>query len=421
MAGEQGNGLSRRDLIRRGALLAGAAAAPGVFLAGCGSKSGSGGSGKKSIKYSASAEPIADYIRKEIVPGFTDKTGISVQVDTTDYTKMHAKQVLQLRGTDFDVFQVDQVWVQEYSKSGFLEPLDKLASADVTKAFYPNLVKVGNVDGKQWTLPLSAIPVDYYYRKDLFDAAGLGPADTWDDVLKIAQQMTTGGRYGFAIRGERGNPVTWTWLPMLWAFGGDTLDANNKPLYNNDVGVQALEFYRKLYATSPPGFLSAQDVASAMQQDKAVQTTLMSVYNGAMNDASQSKVAGKIAFADMPKAQRRASILGMWTIGIGAKSTKKDAAWQFVQYLSTPDIATKMALGGTVGATQPATYAAANAPAYFPVLGKVLGYAQPPPLYPQSDKWFDITGAELQNALTGAKSAKQALDDAASQVKALPQ
>jgi ABC-type glycerol-3-phosphate transport system substrate-binding protein len=298
--------------------------------------------------------------------------------------------------------------------------LDKLATSQELKAFYPNLVKIGNVDGKQWTLPLSAIPVDYYYRKDLLSAAGMKPADTWDDVLTIAQHFRHGNQYGFAVRGERGNPITWTWLPMLWAFGGDTLDANNKPLYNNDAGVASLEFFKKLYATSPAGWLSAQDVATAMQQGKSAQTTLMSVYNGAMNDPKQSKVAGKIAFGDMPKKERRASILGMWTIGIGAKSTKTESAWRFVQYLSSEKIATQMALGGTVGATQPAAYNAPSAPDYFPVLGKILSYAQPPPLYAQGDQWFEITGTELQNALSGAKSPKQALDDAASAVAKLP-
>src|SRR5665213_3774994 len=100
-----------------------------------------------------------------------------------------------------------------------------------------------------------------------------------------------------------------------------------------------------------------------------------------MNDPAASKVSGKISFGEMPKQEKRASILGMWTIGIGAKSANKDNAWKFVDYLSTPDIATKMALAGPVGATQPATFADPKAPEYFPTLGKILSYAQPPPLF----------------------------------------
>jgi ABC-type glycerol-3-phosphate transport system substrate-binding protein len=156
-----------------------------------------------------------------------------------------------------------------------------------------------------------------------------------------------------------------------------------------------------------------------MQQEKAAQTTLPNVYDAALTDPNQSKVAAQMTIADMPTQQKQASILGMWTIGIGAKSRNKDAAWQFINYLSSPEVATKMALEGPVGATQPSIYQNPKAPSFFPVIGRILGYAQPPPLFPQSDQWFNITGAELQNAVSGNKTPKQAMDDAASQVKAL--
>ncbi len=390
--------------------------AAGSAAATPGSKPSTAGS---TIRYNAAAEPDSDYIRDKMVPAFTAETGVKVTVDTTDYTKLHDKQVLDLQGDSYDVYQVDQVWLQAYAKSGFLEPLDANLSADMRKTFYDNLMAIGNQDGKQWVLPLSAIPVDYYYRKDILDAAGLAVPDTWDDVLHVAQVTKTATRYGFASRGERGNPITWTWLPMLWAFGGEIFDANGAPIYNSDAGVASVEFFKKLNATSAPGWLSAQDVAGLLQQDKAVQTTLMSIYNGAMDDPSASKVVGKIVFADMPKEQKRASILGMWTIGIGAKSKNKDAAWQFVEFLSRPANASKMAIDGVVGATQAAIYADPAAPRYFPVLGKVLAYATPPPLIAKAEDWFNITGTELQNALSGVKTPKQAMDDATTQVAAL--
>lgn len=371
------------------------------------------------IRYSAVAEPISDYIRDEVVPGFTEETGIGVEVDTTDYVRLHDKQVLDLQSDRYDVYQVDQVWLQAYALSGFLEPIGSFASGDAVAAFYPNLVAIGNLQDQQWVLPLSAIPVDYYYRKDILDGMGLEPADTWDELLAIAEATQTPDRYGFAVRGERGNPITWTWLPMLWAFGGEIFDANGAPAYNSEQGVASVELFKKINATSAPGWLSAQEVAALLQQDRATQTTLMSVYNGAMDDPDASNVVGLVEFGEMPMQERRATILGMWTIGIGARSQNKDAAWQFVEYLSRPDIAAQMALAGVVGATQPAIYELPDAPRYFPVLGKVLEYASPPPLIPQAEEWFLITGTELQNALSGVKTPEQAMDDAAQQVSDL--
>jgi ABC-type glycerol-3-phosphate transport system substrate-binding protein len=411
--------LSRRRFLGASAAAGGALVVPG-WLASRTSAGIRAAQAKKTIRYSAAAEPDSDWIQKKIVPGFTRETGINVETDTTDYVKLHDKQILDLQGSTYDVYQVDQIWVQSYAKSGYLEALDGFLSPKVLKPFYPNLVKIGSVDGKQWTLPLSAIPVDYYYRKDVFKAKGIKPPATWTEVLAAAKETQNDHSfYGFAIRGERGNPITWTWLPMFWSFGGKLFDAQGNPTYNSEEGVASVEFFKKLYKYSPPGWLSAQDVAAALQQNKAAQTTLMSVYNAAMDDPSQSKVVRKIEFAEMPRQKKRATILGMWTIGIGAKSNNKDAAWQFVQYLSRPDIARKLALGGTIGAVQPAIYRDPHGPRYFPVLGKVLSYAQPPPLFAQGEQWFLITGTELQNALSGSKSPKKAMDDATAQVRKL--
>ncbi|MBV9169046.1 MAG: extracellular solute-binding protein, partial [Chloroflexi bacterium] len=388
-----GGCVSRRSFLRGVAIGGGLLALRGLLQAPAATPAAAAAGQSGSISYMAVAEPISDYIRQEMIPPFTSATGIDVQIDTTDYTKLHDKQVLELQGSNYDVFQVDQVWLQSYVKSGFLEPLDTYLATGVAKtdSFFPSVLHARQLTGSQWVLPLSPIPVDYYSRKDVLDAAGLAPADTWDDLLNIAQKTMTKDasgnvtRWGFSTRGEQGNPITWTWLPMLWAFGGQVFDDKMEPVYNDETGVASVEYFKELNQTSAPGWHSAQDVAAAMQQDQATQTTLMSVYNAAMDDPSASKVVGKVEFGEMPTKVKRATMLGLWTLGLNASSSKKDLGYQFIDYLSQPDNARKMALAGVVGATQPAIYQDPQAPRFFPVLGKVLAYASPPPLIPEAD------------------------------------
>jgi ABC-type glycerol-3-phosphate transport system substrate-binding protein len=379
------------------------------------------------IRYMAVAEPISDYIQKEIIPAFTKETGIKVEVDTTDYVKLHDKQVLELIAGKYDVYQVDQMWVIKYTRNKWLESLDAYVAKHKipVQNYYPSLMSIGKVAGNQYVLPLSAIPVDFYYNKKMLQTAGLQPPDTWDAVLKAAKALTkdtngdgTPDQWGIAIRGERGNPITWTFLPMLWSYGGKVFDEKMRPQYNGKEAVAAVQFFKELNRYSPPGWHSAQDVAALMQQGKAAQLVLMSVYNGAMDDPAQSKVVGDIVFAEMPKGPtgQRASILGLWTIGIAAKSTKKDASALFLSYLSRVDVAQKMAFSGTVGATMPKIYQAAGAPRYYPVLGKILNYVQAPPRIPEAEQWFLSIGTALQEALSGAKTPQKAMDDSAKQV-----
>ena len=401
-------------LVAIGFLLAAGVA----FAGGAGESKAAAGT---TIKYMAVAEPISDFIRTEIIPGFTKETGINVQIDTTDYVKLHDKEVLELLAGNYDVYQIDQIWVKNYIKNKWVEPLDPLIkSANINvAAYYASLMSICQDGGTTYALPLSAIPVDYYYNKDMLAAAGVQPPDTWQDVLDIAKKLNNPpGQWGVAIRGERGNPITWTFLPIFWSYGAKIFDANMKPVYNSPEGVAALAFFKELYQYSSPGWHSAQEIATMMQQGQTAQMTLMSVYNAAMDDPSQSKVVGKVMFKDMPKGPtgNRASILGMWTIGIGSKSTKKPAAAAFLAYISRPEIAKKLAFSGTVGATMPATYKDPQAPRFYPVLGSVLNYVQAPPLIPEAEQWFLSFGTALQDALSGAKTPQQAMDDSVAEI-----
>jgi ABC-type glycerol-3-phosphate transport system substrate-binding protein len=156
-----------------------------------------------------------------------------------------------------------------------------------------------------------------------------------------------------------------------------------------------------------------------MEQGDAVQTSLQMVFDTSFNNPSDSKVPGKIVVAGMPKQVKRATILGMWTQAVAANSSNKAEALQFIEYLARLDVATEMAVAGWTGAPQPAIYRTRNAPAFFTVLGEVLKYAQPPPLFPQGNQWFVITGTALQAALSGKQTVKRAMDEAASNVRAL--
>ena len=58
---------------------------------------------------------------------------------------------------------------------------------------------------------LAAIPRNMdarvqYYRKDVYDAHGLKPAVTWDDLVHVSQTLTGGGHYGLVVPGQ-GDPA----------------------------------------------------------------------------------------------------------------------------------------------------------------------------------------------------------------------
>jgi ABC-type glycerol-3-phosphate transport system substrate-binding protein len=322
------------------------------------------------------------------------------------------------------------MWVQEYAKDGWLADLTPYEkNGEIPASNYESsLTKICTVNGKLSAIPFSAIPVNFFYNKKMLSDAGLSAPQTWDDVLKNAKALTkdTNGdgnidQWGVGIRGEAGNPISWTFLPIMWSYGAEVFNSKMEPVYNSKEAVAALEYFKELYKYSPPGWLSAQDVSTLMMQGQSAQMSLMSVYDSAMDDPAQSKVVNGIELTDMPKGPsgNSASILGLWTIGISAKSAKKEAAVQFLKYLSQVDVGKKMAFSGTIGPTMAKVLSDPSAPKYYAMLGNVLQYVQAPPLIPESEQFFNSFGAALQEAVSGQKTAQQALDDSVNEMHAI--
>ena len=111
---------------------------------------------------------------QEVVPEFTEATGIDVDIEVVNYAEMHTKLVPQLVAPtgSYDVIVVDFYWVGEFIKAGWLQPLDERIAADGfdTSVYFHSLMNlVGKVDGTTYMLPFYNYAMGLTYRKDLLD------------------------------------------------------------------------------------------------------------------------------------------------------------------------------------------------------------------------------------------------------------
>ena len=75
--------------------------------------------------------PDTEYV-KALVPEFEQETGIDVNIEVVNYAEMHTKLVPQLvcRQGSYSAIVVDFYWVGEFTKAGWLQPLDDRIAAD---------------------------------------------------------------------------------------------------------------------------------------------------------------------------------------------------------------------------------------------------------------------------------------------------
>jgi multiple sugar transport system substrate-binding protein len=98
----------------------------------------------------------------------------------------------------------------EWARNGYFKALDEFIAAnpefqpdDFVQAFYTP----GNVDGKQYFIPLYGRTQVLYYRKDMFESAGISPdqLSTWEGLADVARQLTVK---------ENGETKVYGWEPM---------------------------------------------------------------------------------------------------------------------------------------------------------------------------------------------------------------
>jgi multiple sugar transport system substrate-binding protein len=127
--------------------------------------------------------------------------------------------------------------------------------SDITKTiseahggWIPLAETLGLVAGVWHAVPEYFIDFPALYRKDLFDANGLAPVDTWDDLLKAGTLLKSKGNpIGIAIN-QKSNDASNSWTCCLWGYGASIVAADGKTITLNVPETKAmLNFALELY------------------------------------------------------------------------------------------------------------------------------------------------------------------------------
>ncbi len=219
---------------------------------------------------SPETDPSSVAVDNEIIKAFEKANpGVKVFLSHANLEDVLPKLASMLRsGSAPDVAFFSPRYVPALVEQGYLVPLD-----DVYKKLgdIPRKFVAPNKTGRVYDIPASMESMLLYYRKDLFEKAGIEPPTTFDEWLKAAKELTkdTNGdgkidQWGMAING--GIPENYfTFSSILWANGGDYFDKNNNVTVDSPQAIEALEFWGKLAQYCPPG------VANTRWSDEGIQ------------------------------------------------------------------------------------------------------------------------------------------------------
>ena len=234
------------------------------------------------------------------------------------------------KGGSFDVVTIGAYETPIWGKNGWLVPLDDFG-ADYDYADLIPQVKAGlSVEGKMYAAPFYAESSLTYYRKDLFDKAGIKMADkpTYDQIAEYADKLTDkkAGIYGICLRGKPGWGENMGFLgTAAIAFGGDFFNMKWQPQFDSEPWKKTVAWYLDVMnKDGPPGA-----TANGYNENRALFATRKcgmwidaTVTAGYLFNPKESQVADTVAFAPsadhrgQPQGERLVLVLGPWRSGV---------------------------------------------------------------------------------------------------------
>ena len=143
---------------------------------------------------------------------------------------------------------------------GLLLPLDDVVKSIGEDNIWDQIKQVGKFGDHYYGLVHAAGTSLLIYRKDLVKQKGIQPPKTWDDLLKIAGQLTmdTNGDgkidiYGLTIPGDN-LFINIIMGELIKANGGTLFDDKNRPRFTEKPMIETLEFMKALTKYMPPGW-----------------------------------------------------------------------------------------------------------------------------------------------------------------------
>lgn len=375
------------------------------------------------------APPGAAKFSEEAFVAWQKANSAKVTYDMVAWPQLHDKMATTFASGEhvWDVVYMSG-WVPEFAK--FLVPfsknLPKELVDDLPKSSFSTVTWDGQTSGVVFTLSLLTL----FYNTELLQKAGFAnPPKTWDELKAAAKECTRDGNYGWVLNyGEPagiGGTASY-WMCFLQQAGGKLYNEDGSPAFNNDAGILALQTMMDLMPYTDPGSISyvgINDATNVMTAGKAAMMMNWPFMWKPANDPATSKIVGKLAGALLPAGPAgTASIDGTdaWTITKTSKNP--ELAIKLIEFYLDKDVQKRQAIDTGWLPIRLSVLGDPEVQKALPNAAVVREQANHPYDSYVTPDYNEVTvalGTEINKALAGMSSAKDAIAEAANLVAAI--
>jgi multiple sugar transport system substrate-binding protein len=374
--------------------------------------------------------PALEYAGKR----FEKITGIKVKVLAFPWLSFHDKIIADsvAKHSPYDVALIDGWPAPHIYGVGAFEKLKPFLESDLgypdidMDDFVQNDIRYNATFPPSETLyglPYFSDIMMLWYNREYLEKFSLKPPRTWDDYLKIAKALYNRDldgdgqkEYGIALVAKKCHDISTTWYSRFASFGGELFDENMLPAFNNKIGIETLNLFKKHLTYAAPGSVTF-DIP--MQDEAFIHGDVAMIeawtYEPQLADnPERSDIVGKWGVTLMPKGTRYAPCYGGWAIGLPRYAENTKAGFLFIEWATTKEMMKEVALNTNITPARASMLLDPECLRKFPWYKEILSSLRagiPYPKVPEYDELLDIYNRNVSSAITGGVPVKKALQN----------
>lgn len=310
------------------------------------------------IANTALAEP---FFTETVEPYMNQHRNISLHIKVLSWDTAWTEITTAItRGEGPDILQLGTTWVPAIaSMSGLYELTDKISEVGGKGAYLPASWRTTMNDGNStvYAIPWFVDARVLYYRKDVFQAAGIDSDTAFQDWNSFKEALTkvNGIKFGgqkmtaFGVPGNNDWNVAHNIFPWVWSAGGEVLAPDNKSaVFNSKKAVEGIMYYTGLAKEGLVDLASLSKNSSSIENDFADGKTavmisgpwLMKDFEATRDEGGLGGIIKKedIGIAPLPMGpEKRSTFIGGSNLAVFQTSEHKEEAWELIRYLSSDE------------------------------------------------------------------------------------
>ena len=273
-----------------------------------------------------------------------EKTHPDIKVNYEQHSVKDYRQRLQtaiLKGEGPDIFRFHNSWTPMIRDDLEPIPASVMSSSTFEETFYPAAAISLQSGAGYLGIPLEIDTLALFYNQDFYNAAGVTPPRTWEEVRDLARRLTVRDQSGRIQRagvavGTAGN--IWHWSDILGLMMYQNNVSMNDP--TGSLAQDALTYYTLFYSTDKVWDDTLPESIYAFATGKTAM-----VFGYSWDVFEILNINPRLNFKIVPAPQLPGTDVAwasFWVEGVSSKSENKDLAWEFLQFLSSPEIMEKL-------------------------------------------------------------------------------